>query len=105
MEELPQKGSFEIMPNETFKYHPSSIRFPRSLPDFTYPRGLVLRRVNNTGDISWHKHRIFISEVFRFEELGLELIAPGLYRVYFRDMEIGELNADELRFRSVRRVG
>jgi hypothetical protein len=60
--------------------------------------------VNNTGDISWHKNRIFISEVFRFEELGFELITPGYYRVFFRDMEIGELNAEELRFRSVRRM-
>jgi hypothetical protein len=53
------------------------------LPQFTYPKGLLLRRVNNTGDISWHKHRIFISEVFRFEELGFELITPGFYRAYF----------------------
>lgn len=61
--------------------------------------------MNNTGDISWHENRIFISEVFRFEELGLELITPGFYRVYFRDLEIGELNAEELRFRSGRRLG
>ena len=35
--------------------------------------------------------------MFRFEELGLELITPGFYRVFFRDMEIGELNVEELR--------
>jgi hypothetical protein len=35
-----------------------------------------------------------------FEELGVELITPGL----FRDMEIGELNSEELRFRAARRV-
>ena len=85
-------------------YHPSSVRLPRKLPEFTYPKGLQLRRVNNSGDISWHKNRIFISEVFRFEELGIELITPGLYRVFFRDMEIGELNSEELRFRAARRV-
>jgi hypothetical protein len=39
--------------------------------------------VNNTGDISWHKNRIFISEVFRFAELGFELVRPGFYRVLF----------------------
>ena len=43
-------------------------------------------------------------EVFRFEELGFELVMPGLYRVFFRDMEIGELHAEELRFRAARRV-
>jgi hypothetical protein len=56
------------------------------------------------GDISWHKNRVFISEVFRFEELALELITPGFYRVFFREMEIGEPDAEELRFRSARRV-
>jgi hypothetical protein len=33
------------------------------------------------------------------------LITTGFYRVFFRSMEIGELNAEELRFRSARRVG
>ena len=42
--------------------------------------------MNNSGDISWHKTRIFISEVFRFEELALELTTPGFYRVYSRDL-------------------
>ena len=55
--------------------------------------------LNNSGDINWHKNRIFISEVFRFEELAFELITPGLHRVFFRDMEIGELDVEELRFR------
>jgi hypothetical protein len=85
-------------------YHPSSVRLPHALPEFTYPKGLLLRRVNNSGDISWHKNRVFISEVFRFEELGLELITSGLCRVFFRDMEIEELNSEEFRFRAALRV-
>jgi hypothetical protein len=86
-------------------YHPSSVRLPRKLPEFTYPKDLLLRRVNNSGDISWHRNRVFISEVFRFEELAFELITPGIYRAFFRDMEIGELNVEELRYRAARRVG
>ena len=100
--ERPHEGLNNQVPASL--YQPSSVRFPRKLPEFTYPKNLLLRRVNNSGDISWHKTRIFISEVFRFEELGFELISPGLYRVFFRDMEIGELNAEELRFRSARRI-
>lgn len=45
-----------------------------------YQRGITLRRV------------------------AFEWVTPGSYRVFFRDMEIGELNAEELRFRAVRRV-
>ena len=29
-------------------------------------KGLLLQRVSNSGDISWHKNRVFISKVFRF---------------------------------------
>jgi Integrase core domain len=100
--EHPHEGLNNQVPASL--YIPNSIRLPRKLPEFTYPKGLLLRRVNNSGDISCHKNRIFISEVFRFEELGVELITPGLYRVFFRDMEIGELNSEELRFRAARRV-
>jgi hypothetical protein len=100
--ERPHEGRNNLVPASL--YIPSSIRLPRKLPEFTYPEGLLLRRANNSGDISWHKNRVFISKVFRFEELGLELITPGLYRVFFRDMEIGELNTDEFRFRAARRV-
>src|ERR1700733_5908571 len=51
------------------------------------PKGILLRRVNSSGDISWHKTRIFMSEVFRFEEFAFELVTPGFYRVFFRDMD------------------
>jgi hypothetical protein len=77
--ERPHEGLNNQVPASL--YIPSSIRFPRKLPEFKYPKGLLLRRVNNSGDISWHKNRVFISEVFRFEELGVELITLGLYRV------------------------
>ena len=72
--ERPHEGLKNAVPASL--YHPSSVRLPRKLPEFKYPRGLLLRKVNNSGDISWHKTRIFISEVFRFEELALELTTP-----------------------------
>ncbi len=55
--------------------------------------------MNNSGDISWHKGRVFISEVFRFEILGFEQVDEDFYTVYFGDVEIGEFNAEALRFR------
>jgi len=84
-------------------YHPSSVRLPRSVPEFIYPKGFLLRRVNNSGDISWHKDRVFISEVFRFEELGFEQVRDAFYKVFFRAIEIGEFDVEALRFRPVRR--
>jgi hypothetical protein len=82
-------------------YQPSSMTLPRNLIEYVYPMGFELRRVNNSGEISWHKGRVFISEVFRFEILGLEQVEEHSYKVYFRDVEIGEFDAEELRFRPV----
>ena len=44
---------------------------------------------------------MFISEVFRFEILGFEQVQEDFYKVYFRDVEIGELDAEALLFRPV----
>lgn len=55
--------------------------------------------MNNSGDISWHTGRVFISEVFRLEDLGFELVAENFYRVFFRDVEIGEFDGEDLRCR------
>ena len=80
----------------------SSVLLPRTIGEFSYPRGFQTRRVNSSGDISWHKNRVFISQVFSFEDLGFEEMDEDLFRVYFRDIELGELNGPELRFGPVR---
>jgi len=98
--ERPHEGLNNETPGSL--YQPSSVILPRIFKEFIYPRGFMMRRVNNSGDISWHKDRVFISEVFRFEDLGLELVAEGFYKVYFRDIEIGEFDVEALRFRPVR---
>jgi hypothetical protein len=83
-------------------YQPSTKMFPRAVAEYVYPNGFVTRRVNNSGDISWHNDRVFISEVFRFEELGLEEVEDRFYEVFFREVEIGEFDVEALRFRPVR---
>lgn len=69
--ERPHEGLNNETPGSL--YQPSSTMFPRTVVEYVYPNGFMTQRVNNSGDISWHKQRVFISEVFRFEELGFEL--------------------------------
>ena len=45
---------------------------PSSIPSFQYPKSFKTRRVNNNGDMSWLHGRVFVSEVLRNEEIGLE---------------------------------
>jgi hypothetical protein len=97
--ERPHEGLNNLTPGSL--YQPSSVMFPRTLIEYVYPKGFLTRRVNNSGDISWHKDRVFISEVFRFKYLGFELVAEDFYKVFFRDIEIGEFDVEALRFRPV----
>jgi hypothetical protein len=68
-----------------------------------YPRSFQARRVNNSGDISWHKGRVFVSEVFCNEEIGLEQMDEDVHSVFFCNTELGEFNTSEMRFRPVLR--
>ncbi len=96
----------EALQNET----PGSVDVPSARMlhgnawSFTYPKTFHTRRVNNSGDISWHKGRVFISEVFRNEEIGLEQIDENMYRVCFCNTELGEFNSSEMRFRPAIRI-
>ena len=97
--ERPHEGLNNETPGSL--YQPSTKMFPRTVVDYVYPNGFITRRVNNSGDISWHKDRVFISEVFRFEELGFEETEENFYKVFFRHIEIGEFDAAVLRFRPI----
>ncbi len=94
--ERPHEG----LNNETpaSLYHRSSVMLPRTLLPFHYRKGFEVRRVNRSGDISWHKGRAFISQVVAFEDLGFEEIDEDIFKVYFREIELGEFDATELRF-------
>ncbi len=83
---------------------PSARLLSSSVASFQYPRSFQTRRVNNSGDISWHKGRVFVSEVLRNEEIGPEQMDEDIHRVFFRNTELGEFNSSEMRFRPALRA-
>ena len=96
----------EALGNETpgSIYVPSTRMMPSRVVPFVYPKTFETRRVNNSGDVSWHKGRVFISEVFRNEDIAFEQIEEDLYRVVFYSTELGEFNSSEMRFRPALRA-
>ena len=85
------------------RYQRSSVLLARNAIEFVYSHGFVLRRVNNSGDISWHKGRVFISEVFRFETLGFEQVDLDFTRSIFVMLKLVSLTGKRFasgRFRS-----
>jgi hypothetical protein len=77
--------SHEALSHETpgSLYAPSTRVLPRYTKAYVYPAHFQTRRVNDAWDISWHKSRVFISEVFRGEDIGLEKIDENFYRCDF----------------------
>lgn len=96
--ERPHEGLNNQTPGSL--YHPSSVILSRTLIEYAYRKEFLTRRVNNSGDISWHKGRVFISEVFRFEDFRLRDDREDFYRVFLREREIGEFDVEALRFRA-----
>jgi len=96
----------EALANETpgSIYVPSARMLPGSVPSFQYPKSFQTRRVNNNGDMSWLHGRVFVSEVLRNEEIGLEQMDDDAYRVFFRTTELGVFNSAEKRFRAAARA-
>jgi len=64
-------------------YAPSTRLLARYTKTYVYPAHFQTRRVNDAGDIRWHKSRVFINEVFRGEDIGLEKVEDNFYRIYF----------------------
>jgi hypothetical protein len=64
-------------------------------------RSICLEREiqTETLPISWHKGRVFVSEVLRNEEIGFEQMDEDVHRVFFHHTELGEFNSAEMRFR------
>ena len=78
-------------------YQPSARPFPAHLPEPEYPGHFHVRKVRASGQISWAKHEVFVSEVLRGEHLGVEEVAEGLWSVYFYRVLVGRYDVRQQR--------
>jgi hypothetical protein len=91
--ERPHEALNHETPGSLFA--PSTKLLPCYTMAYIYPKHFQTRRVNDAGDISWHKSRVFISEVFRGEDIGLEKVDDNFYRMYFCNLEVGEFDVSD----------
>jgi putative transposase len=69
------------------RWQPSSRVFPERRPRPEYPAHLEVRRISTTGTFSWGGRPLFISEILRGEDLGLEEVDDGIWNlVYYRTL-------------------
>jgi transposase InsO family protein len=82
------------------RWRPSTRLRPSALPEVVYPRGSVLRRVMNRGDISWRGYRLLVGaglegQYVRVEERATEL-AVFYARKQVRCLALGDLVKDRI---------
>jgi putative transposase len=79
-------------------YQTGSRLYPRRLPELEYADDIQVRRVSQQGSIRWRGERTFISEVFRYEPLGLKPHDERWLEVCYGPISIGWLDGFRHRF-------
>ena len=79
-------------------YRRSSRRLPRRIKAWKYPQGMVVKYVCRNGAIRWGFGKwVVVSTTLIEKYIGLEEMAQGKWRVYYRDTLLGYLDEQTLR--------
>ena len=78
-EERPHEALDQERPASV--YEASTHRMKRASP-IEYPGHFEVRRVAGDKTIKWHDRKVFVSNLLRFENVGLEEIDEGVWAVY-----------------------
>jgi hypothetical protein len=94
--ERPHEALDYQMPSQI--YVCSARPYPNRIPEVEYGKEFLVRAINHSGDMSWHKGRVFISRILSGDRIGLLQIADERYRVLYGPMIIGEFDERDYLF-------
>ena len=95
-EERPHQALGQRRPREL--YRSSRRRLPARIRPWKYPQGMVVKYVCGNGAIRWGFGKwVMVSTTLATRYVGLEEMAEGKWRVYFRDTLLGYLDEETLR--------
>jgi hypothetical protein len=63
-------------------YTTSPRPYPSRIPEFEYGSGLIVRRVQDRGEIRWQGRKVFVSKVLEGEPLGVEIVDDRCCRLW-----------------------
>ena len=89
----PHEGLGMKRPVDLFKKNRQ--RLPKQIGPWKYPKGWERRWVKGNGEITRKGIRRFVGEAFVRDYVGLKPLRPGVWRVYFGPMLVGELHENE----------
>src|SRR6185436_11509285 len=76
-------------------YSASGRSYPKRLSELEYPDAFQLRRVSNSGVMSWAGRRLFISNVLRGQVVGLSQVDDAIWEVFFGPLLLGRLHENK----------
>jgi transposase InsO family protein len=95
-EARPRKSLNGHTPQEL--YYRSARNYEEPQEQWEYPPEFEVKYVCRNGAIRWHHQSwITVSTTLMEKHIGLEKIAEGLWRVYYRDMLLGYLDEKQMR--------
>lgn len=97
----------EVRPHEALGLQPPSSRYrpsPRAYnphpPDWVYPEGAIVRRLNTQGCLNWNRRRLFVCEALAGQHVQLTTL-DHLLLVSYHDLYIREIDLDSGRSKSI----
>jgi hypothetical protein len=93
--ERPHESLGMKMPGEVHKR--STREYPRIIRDWDYERNIQAKMVTVNGAIRWKNDLIMVSSALSGKYIGLEEIDNGVFRVYYRQVELGIFNENTKR--------
>jgi len=95
-EERPHQALGQRKPQEFYRH--SLRRPPRKISAWKYPSGMCVKYVCRNGAIRWGAGKwIVVSTTLAEKYIGLEEMAAGKWRVYYRETLLGYLDEQALR--------
>lgn len=89
-EERPHEALGQRPPNSVYRGSPRA--YPRRVPHIEYPDSYTVRQVRCNGEVKWHGHLVYISQVLPGEPVGFYQIDEHTWRVYFGMLQLGLLD-------------
>lgn len=95
-ETRPHKALANLTPARVHVH--SDREFPRKIPEWEYPKEMVVRYVSRNAAIRWKSyHWVMVSSTLAGKYVGLEELGNGIWRVFFRHKLLGYLDENTLR--------
>lgn len=95
-EERPHQALGQRKPKEFYCNSPR--RLPRKIPKWNYPEGMSVKYVCRNGALRWGGSKwVVVSTTLIEKYVGLQEMAKGKWRVYYRDKLLGYLDERTLR--------